>query len=561
MVGTLIRSNKANTTTSNFFANKFAAVDKMISYISYSPRMNDEISLAIGDSVVIMHRYDDNWCLAKNESTGATGMVPGNYLHNINNPFLPDTMTVNNTKPPVRKISLALKDKLNNISSADEYSAPQPVNNAAVKIQNYGENRYGYSERENKHLTLAVGNDRQLFNSADELSIIDPNEFAEAANGSKIIYGASGRPSIARNVDYDLVESLLNKWQAVQRVHHKRSRTSQNVGFSKFGIVGDSGIGKTSLTRAFMEMDDIIKSDTDYMLFESNYYEGASPSNYGVKMSDVLSGPSELVEIHGCTMDTRKTILSNGKTLMIEQPNAPMPMNLTLIDTPGYSSDLDALTVLRPLIAYQAREFEKTNSVFSNDVPSQYLKGFLAGSTGAHGHIDGIFYCILHRLTAVDIELMRRLSKVACIIPVLMKCDTLNKKELVNLRLNVLTTLCKENINFYGFGFSKEEIMTLLDFARNLPLLSRDGKGAIQGYEEGLLANIQSAEDLFNIINFPFTISTKVSNITPISSEMNETEIFGVAELKQSVFYDHIDDIRRHTADGFIKWREAVSKA
>ncbi|KAJ3224219.1 Cell division control protein 11 [Clydaea vesicula] len=46
----------------------------------YTPSHEDEITLGLSDLVVILHKYDDGWCMAKNETTLETGLLPMNFL-------------------------------------------------------------------------------------------------------------------------------------------------------------------------------------------------------------------------------------------------------------------------------------------------------------------------------------------------------------------------------------------------------------------------------------------------------------------------------------------------
>ncbi|RKO95290.1 hypothetical protein CAUPRSCDRAFT_13000 [Caulochytrium protostelioides] len=53
---------------------------KYIVIAPYVPAHSDEIKLAVGDQIVILHMYDDGWVLGRNDTTSAIGLLPHNFL-------------------------------------------------------------------------------------------------------------------------------------------------------------------------------------------------------------------------------------------------------------------------------------------------------------------------------------------------------------------------------------------------------------------------------------------------------------------------------------------------
>jgi septin family protein len=110
-------------------------------------------------------------------------------------------------------------------------------------------------------------------------------------------------------------------------------------------------------------------------------------------------------------------------------------LNLTFIDTPGFGSIVDTLQVIRPVVDYHQQQFARTDRVFTKDVSSSQLLRFLRAPTGPHTHVDVCIYGILHRLTPVDIEFIKRLAPFVNIVPVILKCDTLKPEEVFRLKV------------------------------------------------------------------------------------------------------------------------------
>ncbi|KAJ3333110.1 hypothetical protein HDU76_011330 [Blyttiomyces sp. JEL0837] len=222
-------------------------------------------------------------------------------------------------------------------------------------------------------------------------------------------------------------EDAKNKLKAVNAGREGRAKVASNIGSLKVVVVGDSGIGKTSLIKNFFESAEIVESDP-------------------IPPSD---GIPAIKELRASTIPSAE--LHTGEE----------PYNLTFVDTPGFGSFMDATMIVKPVIDYHIQQFLKTDKVFvkSNAVPN--LVKFLNAGTGCHTHVDAVLYCILHRLKPVDIEFMRQLSGHVSVIPVVVKSDTLKPSEVFNLKIAILEELSKANIPIYGFGLSTEELIDL----------------------------------------------------------------------------------------------------
>ncbi|KAJ3026154.1 hypothetical protein HK097_006512, partial [Rhizophlyctis rosea] len=205
-----------------------------------------------------------------------------------------------------------------------------------------------------------------------------------------------------------------------------RAKVPANIGSLRVAVVGDSGIGKTSLIQNFLTIPEV---------------QSADPFN-----------PSEQIhEIRCSTIPTAE--LHTGED----------PLNVTFVDTPGFGISMDAMETIRPIVDYHLSQFEKTDDIFARDAPIPTLVNFLNSGTGAHTHVDVCIFGILHRLKPVDIEFMRRLTPYVNIVPVIVKCDTLKPTELFHLKVSVLEGLHKAGIPIYGFGLDFHE---LIDLAR-----------------------------------------------------------------------------------------------
>lgn len=122
-------------------------------------------------------------------------------------------------------------------------------------------------------------------------------------------------------------------------------------------------------------------------------------------------------------------------------------LQVQLLDTPGYGDSLHAEE--------------------SFDVICEYVEGLYAKQEEMEGgraardpeklrHEDGLVHCCLyfiapHRLKAIDVEFLRRLSPLVNIVPIIAKSDTMTTKEKEEFKLQVRETLEHEGIQLYAF--------------------------------------------------------------------------------------------------------------
>lgn len=133
--------------------------------------------------------------------------------------------------------------------------------------------------------------------------------------------------------------------------------------------------------------------------------------------------------------DDQKDVRVN-RYLLVEDG---FPLKLTCVDTPDYGITLDNHLAWLPLTRFLDEQFR--SYVFQSEQPDRSARVdlrvhvclyFLSPSEGA--------------LTPLDIESMRELSKRVNFIPVIGKCDALNKDEVDDLKKSIRDTLQREEI-------------------------------------------------------------------------------------------------------------------
>ncbi|KAJ3279217.1 hypothetical protein HK104_001650, partial [Borealophlyctis nickersoniae] len=292
-------------------------------------------------------------------------------------------------------------------------------------------------------------------------------------------------------------EAAKLKLAMVREHRMRRAMTAQEIGCFKVAVAGDSGIGKTSLIQNFMSMPEITDAET------------LTPES------------SEHIRIvHASTLPV----------MLGKEPTR----NLTFVDTPGFGVQMDALATITPIVDYHENQFAETSMFFGSKTPIPQLTRFLATPSGAHTHVDVCIFGILHRLKPVDIEFMRRLTPFVNIIPVIVKCDTMKPQELFALKVSVLEGLVKAGIPIYGFGLDMGELIDL-------------AKAGVGGAMPFAISNHEGVGA---------TRSDPPSTPTTHLGARNE-----FAELRSTIFYTHIADLRYLTAEKFAKWRDQKLKS
>lgn len=125
-------------------------------------------------------------------------------------------------------------------------------------------------------------------------------------------------------------------------------------------------------------------------------------------------------------------------------------------------------------------------------------------------------------------EYMRRLAKVVCVVPVVIRSDAMTRDEAFAAKKAVIETLVKAGVEFYGFGLTKDEMIVLA---------------------EGKVAGAP-----------PYVVSSKAytpgdksdASLTEGKKPLNE-----FAYMKDAILLLHIDEMRRQSADRFVRWRSA----
>lgn len=222
-----------------------------------------------------------------------------------------------------------------------------------------------------------------------------------------------------------MYDSRVNQ-QALLGPRRPRPHKIWKKKFIKVLIVGDSGLGKTTLVKT------LLSTPGERLQVHDGTY---TPADQFVKDPDSL-----------CSTVTWKD--EEDRVIWVYR----------IQDTPGYGDDLDIMNHINMINGHINACNEKWLSLESARDRSQDL------TEVEDPRIDVCLFCVPpHRLRPIDIRYMYELGKAVPIIPVITKADTMTIREAQNYKQEVFSRL--QNPNVHGvrgkintFRFDKETL-------------------------------------------------------------------------------------------------------
>ncbi|KAB8296934.1 hypothetical protein EYC80_002342 [Monilinia laxa] len=234
----------------------------------------------------------------------------------------------------------------------------------------------------------------------------------------------------------------------------------KNMGRLKVLIAGDSGVGKTSLIKAIVQLcEDIVHVDplspAPAQAFEKRRHSRNKARSEGSDMQTT----TQITEIYASTkayptwwaeVDESK-ILRRRKSM----GDSVLERNLCFVDTPGYGNKTSCLEVISPVVNYIESQFQKLES--KDGMSDSDMIQLLGGNGGSQ--VDVVFYIIINRIKPVDIEYLRRISPMTNVIPLIARSEVLSLEDLASVKRHVLSELQTANIRPFLFGLSFDDAL------------------------------------------------------------------------------------------------------
>ncbi|KAJ3166670.1 hypothetical protein HDU88_003153 [Geranomyces variabilis] len=309
------------------------------------------------------------------------------------------------------------------------------------------------------------------------------------------------RPTAPSSCDSrsEALHAIKEKFNAISEACARRAESALRTECLTIGVVGDSGIGKSTIVRRLLHSAEV--EDFERL-------PGVSPT-------------TAIDTFAACTLQPA------------DLPTSDHPWNVIVVDTPGFGLHTDALATIRPVLAYQSRAFQAAHADFTTRLPFPDLEHY--HTVSRHGHMDCAVYMVLLRLKPVDVEYIRRLSAVTNVIICVVGAIGASRETIKELKKQVLAGIDAANLSIETFGMSISELTALID-------------ADIEGVPPFALGNQFGSVGL----SCAATAAEPPSN----STVMVPDDDFD--HLVDRIFRLHAADLRRATAKKFIRWRESL---
>ncbi|RAL60721.1 hypothetical protein DID88_009827 [Monilinia fructigena] len=234
----------------------------------------------------------------------------------------------------------------------------------------------------------------------------------------------------------------------------------RNMGRLKVLIAGDSGVGKTSLIKAIVQLcEDIVHVDPLSLAPAQASEKRRHSRNKARSGGSDMQTTTQITEIYASTkayptwwaeVDESK-ILRRRKSM----GDSVLERNLCFVDTPGYGNKTSCLEVISPVVDYIESQFQKLES--KDGMSDSDMIQLLGGNGGSQ--VDVVFYIIVNRIKPVDIEYLRRISPMTNVIPLIARSEVLSLEDLASVKRHVLSELQTANIRPFLFGLSFDDAL------------------------------------------------------------------------------------------------------
>ncbi|KAA1066718.1 hypothetical protein PGT21_022918 [Puccinia graminis f. sp. tritici] len=198
--------------------------------------------------------------------------------------------------------------------------------------------------------------------------------------------------------------------------HRRQKSVKKGIQFTLM-VVGASGSGRTTFVNTLVEQKGWL-----------NHSEPVDAAN--------AHEPQPFIKVH-------------KQTIELEQDG--IPVRLTVCDTPGFGDNIDNESAFSTISDYLEKQCHDILGEESRIKRNARLED---------NRVHALLYFIPptgHSLREMDIELMKRLSPLVNVIPVIGKADSLTVSELKGFKERIMQDIEHYDIPIYNFPFDPEE--------------------------------------------------------------------------------------------------------
>lgn len=237
------------------------------------------------------------------------------------------------------------------------------------------------------------------------------------------------------------------------------TENGKNMGRLKILVAGDSNVGKTSLLKAIVQTcEDIVHVDSICVPTSSKRDRHRNISNRKKSRSGNSNSEatSHITEIYASTKPYPAWWSDLDECRILKRRNSGeivLERNLCFVDTPGYGNQNSQLECASSVIDYIEAQFRKISTF--NGLSESEMINMLSGNGGAQ--VDVVLYLISNRVKAIDIEYLRRLSRLTSIIPLIAHADVYSEEEISIIKQNIHSELRSADIKPFIFRIQSEQ--------------------------------------------------------------------------------------------------------
>ncbi|KAI4273867.1 MAG: hypothetical protein LQ337_004334 [Flavoplaca oasis] len=233
-----------------------------------------------------------------------------------------------------------------------------------------------------------------------------------------------------------------------RRPFTERGRTTGRL---KILLAGDSGLGKTSLIKSFVQLcEDIVHVDPVTPMGSSveqlvkskdgTSLQKATNQSTTTQVNEVWAStkahPEWWAEIEENRLQRRRK--SIGGTIL--------ERNICFVDTPGYGRGLSITEGIKAVISYIEEQVARPFSAGSTNE----LASMLSGNGGLQ--VDVVLYLIGPEIKPADLDFLQRLSQLTCVIPLVAQADRIPSESLPQVKSSVSKELDHSGIACFNLG-------------------------------------------------------------------------------------------------------------
>ncbi|TQS35134.1 hypothetical protein Golomagni_04455 [Golovinomyces magnicellulatus] len=217
----------------------------------------------------------------------------------------------------------------------------------------------------------------------------------------------------------------------------------RNLGRLKILIAGDSGIGKTSLVKAIVQLcQDIVHVDPILVASPKFYSKSPNCTRRVKSRTPEIESTSKITEIYASTKpypvwwsDLEESHLLKKRR---NAEDSVLERNLCFVDTPGYNNNTSQMECVFSVLDYIESQFKKISTI---EGPNESeMINMLCG--------NGV--------KTIDIEYMSRLSQLTNVIPLMAHSDRHSEQQISSIKKHIMNELRSLKIKPFLFKLNSD---------------------------------------------------------------------------------------------------------